>query len=342
MIINCDNYIVDLSLTINKLREYKATSVLIQAPDGLKHVIKCIYRYLTKEFKIYISASPTYGGCDVAFDEAIMLNADAIIHIGHNEYPLLGFKPSIPVIYIPAYYDWKPSREFINNMINVLRVKGVYTIGLSASIQHVNTLRVIRDILLNHDFKPIIPPAMNGLFEGQVLGCIYSLPLSIDNIVDVHLVIAGGRFHALGLAMISSKPVLGVDPYREELWDATEYARRVLMKRLYVVNKIRNDVNMRIAGVIAGVKPGQYRLNIVNKVLNILENHGFESYVFFVRDLNIDRLIAIDNAFKPDFYIVTSCPRLPIDDLSDFYKPVITPGELEMVFRDTSRYVYPW
>jgi 2-(3-amino-3-carboxypropyl)histidine synthase len=93
--------------------------------------------------------------------------------------------------------------------------------------------------------------------------------------------------------------------------------------------------------ILAGVQ-GQFRPAIVEKLKREIEKRGDEYFVARSAYVTKETLGNIDNR-RIDAFIVTSCPRLPIDDFNDFYKPVLTPGEAFMIFNNVSqRYIYPW
>ncbi|MET1159383.1 MAG: diphthamide biosynthesis enzyme Dph2 [Thermoprotei archaeon] len=338
----CFNYIIDSNAVINFIEKHDIKRVLVQAPNGLKKLYKCIQRILSsRNLQVYFSSSPTYGGCDLEVYEARLLGVDGIIHIGHNEYPYLVSKPKIPVLYLPAYYNWKPSKEVLEKLVEILDSNGVNKIGLVASIQHLFSLKDVSQYLSNRGYRVFIGES-KALLKGQILGCDYTAGLVLENQVDAYLVIAGGKFHALGLALVVNKPVFVLDPYTERIWKADHEAQKILAKRLYVISSLRNK-GFRSAGIIIGTKLGQYRPGLVKRLVSLLEGNGIEYVLITSNDLSLSNMINIDNALGLDVYVITSCPRLPIEDLGEFYKPVLTPGELVMVFdRSITSYKYPW
>ncbi len=335
---------MDYDTIIDFLKNNSVSRVLVQAPNGLKHLIPCIIEETIKRYSVefIVSGSSTYCGCDIALDEARLFNVDAIIHIGHTEYPFLYRKPEKPILYIPAYYKWIPRQGFIEKLVKIFKEHGFKRIGLLASIQHVNVLEELVNRLKEYGLSAVIGrPKYENMYLGQVIGCEYSAAQSVKDLVDVYVVLAGGKFHALGLALTSNKPVLGVDPYSERIWNATEEARKYLAKRYYILSKLRYS-GFKNVGIIVGVKPGQYRPWLIKLLVKYSEEMGVEYYLISIDELIVDRLIAVDNALKLDLYVVTSCPRIPIDDLNDFYKPVLTPGEYMMLYKGVETYIYPW
>ncbi|MCL4403204.1 diphthamide synthesis protein, partial [Candidatus Marsarchaeota archaeon] len=66
--------------------------ILLQFPEGLKQEALRHAKELESEGnEVFISASPTYGACDLAIDEAKNICADKIIHFGHAEFNKVEF-----------------------------------------------------------------------------------------------------------------------------------------------------------------------------------------------------------------------------------------------------------
>lgn len=309
--------------------------VLIHAPDGLKPLYKCLERKLREQgVSAYFSSSPGYGACDIPFEEAEAIGAKAIIHLGHLEYPLAG-KPreDVEVFYVPVYFKGHVSEETLLRLESALKRLGASRITLSSTLIEERVRGFLSKRLRDLGFYVI---------EAQrpVLGCYYSHVLAHDREVDAHVIIAGGLFHALGLAISAAKPTIAVDPYKGEVRDMREDAMRALKKRMYKVFLAKSSG--RRLGIVVGSRPGQARDWLNRALAERAKERGYEVYMIASTYVNLERLIAIDNALSLDLYVVTSCPRLPIDDLDDFYKPVLTPGEFLMLIEAVDRYVYPW
>ncbi len=341
----CKLYLINFKDIVRSIKTINAHRILLQAPDGLKKLCKCITEYLAdkvRDLEIYCSVSPSYGSCDLPVEEVSVIKPDMLIHVGHNKYPLTTYDLGIKIIYVPAYYKWEPSSVLVERITGILKKNNYKNIGLVASIQHVFSLNRLRDLLVNKGFKVFIgKPRYKNMVNGQILGCEYSAALSMEDHVDAYIVVAGGYFHGLGLSLITAKPVLILDPYREEIIDYTTHGRKVLAYRYYLISRIRNTPIHNV-GIIIGTRPGQYRPYIVKLITDILRSKNVTYYLFSTIHVDEERLMTIDNAYNLDLYVITSCPRLPIDDLSDFPKPVITPGEFLMIFKNIEKYVYPW
>ena len=343
IIIALENLPYDFNIDglINELRKRKVKRVLIQLPNGLKKYHKHIVDYIRenlKEVEIWVSLTPTYGACDVAINEAEKLNADLIVHIGHNEYPC--YKPTKPTLFIEAYYRWVPSSKILNLLLNKLEDIGCENVGLVAVVQHINSIKAVEKFLRDNKINVIVPkPVHRVMVLGQVLGCEYSCATSIVANVDCYIIISGGIFHALGLWLATQKHVIKLDPYENNVVLVDEYAKKVLKKRYM---KIMQALQGKTMGIIDGSKPGQHRPWLVKALKEKAEEKGVKTILYITDYLNEERLLNIDTC-DIDFYVVTLCPRIAIDDLGDYIKPVLTPGEAFMVLEEQlEHYRFPW
>ncbi len=339
----CELYEIDYNALLEAVRDAK--KILLTAPDGLKKLYDCIREYfMSKELfiELYFSSNPSYGSCYISMGELELIKPDMIIHIGHNEYPLISTSIGIRILYIPAFYKRTPQLGELEKIFEVVLKRDFKRIGLIASIQHVKILNMIREFLESRGIRTYIgKPAYNQMFPGQILGCEYSALISIIDKIDAILIVSGGHFHALGAYLVSRKPIIIYDPYSGKVTDFTKDAVKIYAKRLYLVEHVRNS-NYRRVGLIIGASPGQYREKLVRYLYRLSKEKRYEPYLIVSDYVNEDRLVSIDNAFNLDFYVVTSCPRVPIDDITSFYKPVLTPGEYLMVLNNIKQYVFPW
>lgn len=333
-------------LSLNEVREFieenKPRRLLIQLPDGLKFLalnVVSFIKSIDSSIEVYLSSDPSYGACTLALDDAMVVGADALIHFGHVEYPL-AIKPTIPVLYIPAYYLGKLPERSLEKLLKEIRLsKDSASVVIVASAQYVKLIGELKKVLEDSGRKVITPS--RGPHYGLIVGCNYfSVPVGSDY---TYVVISSGYFHAIGLCLYlnMSAKVLLIDVARDELIDMSGECRKILAKRLYLVSQLINSPIKRVA-LIIGQAPGQYRPALVKALEEKLEEKGIDVIKVVAKYLSLSELIALDQGVKADAYVVTSCPRLPIDDLADFHKPVITPGEALMVLSGSLKYLYPW
>lgn len=105
---------------------------------------------------------------------------------------------------------------------------------------------------------------------------------------------------------------------------------RALMKRFYLIERLK-DAN--IIGVVAGTLGVARYKDAMTRVKMLAKRAGKKSYTFVVGKLNPAKLA---NFAEVDVYVLVACPESSLMDLSDFYRPIVTPMEVEFAF-NTSR-----
>ncbi|MGC9345218.1 MAG: diphthamide biosynthesis enzyme Dph2, partial [Candidatus Bathyarchaeales archaeon] len=203
-----------------------AKRVLIQLPEGLKPEGPRLAKIVEKTGALpIVSADPCYGACDLATAEAESLGVNLIIHYGHSK--LLRYE-RVPTIYVEARATVKVD-DAVEKALPML--EKWHKIGLTTTVQHVQILDNVKEILLHAGKTVIIGDAGRMNYPGQVIGCDYSNAKSIAKNVGAFLFVGSGRFHALGVALSTSKPTIVADPYEERAYSVDEEARKILKQR---------------------------------------------------------------------------------------------------------------
>jgi 2-(3-amino-3-carboxypropyl)histidine synthase len=302
-----------------------AKRVLLQLPEGLKPEGPRLAKIIEKTGAVpIISADPCYGACDLATAEAERLGIDLIIHFGHAK--LLKHEP-ISTIYVEARATITVA-EAIEKSVPLLSKYS--KIGLATTVQHVQTLDEAREILVRAGKTVVIGDAGRVNYPGQVIGCDYSNVKSVANGVEAFLFIGGGRFHALGVALSTSKPTIIADPYENRAYSIDEEAQKILKQRWACIEEAEHA---KTFGVLIGLKLGQKRLGDALKIKEIAEKNGKTAFLFAIREISPEALLEFPSV---DAYVNTACPRISLDTPSKFLKPVLTINELMVVAGESS------
>jgi len=297
-----------------------AKRVLIQLPEGLKPEGPSLARIVEKTGVLpIVSADPCYGACDLATAEAESLGADLIIHYGHAK---LVKHEQVPTIYVEARATI-PVEDVVEEALPMLEKWS--TIGLATTIQHVQTLDGAREILVRAGKTVIIGDAGRTNYPGQVIGCDYSNVKSVANEVEAFLFVGGGHFHALGIALVTSKPTIVADPYEKRAYTVDGEAQKILKQRWATIEEAKKA---RTFAVFVGLKPGQKRLDEALRLKEKLEKSGKTAYLFAVREILPEVIMEFPTV---DAYVDTACPRITLDDASRFPKPLLTENETLVV-----------
>jgi 2-(3-amino-3-carboxypropyl)histidine synthase len=302
-----------------------AKRVLLQLPEGLKPEGPRLAKIIEGTGAVpIISADPCYGACDLATAEAERLGIDLIIHFGHSK---LVKHEQVSTVYVEARATVTVD-DAVEKSIPLLSKYD--KIGLATTVQHVQALAHAREILVRAGKTVMIGDAGRMNYSGQVSGCDYSNVKSVANDVEVFLFIGGGRFHALGVALSTSKPTIIADPYEKRAYPIDEEAQKILKQRWVCVEEARHATTF---GILVGLKLGQKHLDAALKIKEMAEKNGKMAFLFAIREILPEALMEFPTV---DAYVNTACPRISLDAPSKFLKPVLTVNEFMVVSGESS------
>lgn len=296
-------YELGLEKVIRELKRRRAKEVTLQFPEGLKTQAVEIAREFGG-FDVTIAIDPCYGACDLAAGKNV-------VHFGHSDMGLGR------AIYVPMHDRRSPeavAKKAIPLLKGTVGLKG--TAGLVATIQHVKWLPKVKKLLEAHGLKARI-----GQKGGQVLGCEWSAATDIK--ADCYLYIGSGRFHPLGVAVATGKPVISADPLSGTVKVIDEEIRRHWARRAIAIDRARQA---KTFGILVSTKPGQKRTALARRLKKELETAGKEVLIFTGNELSPQNLLGL----KVDCLVNTACPRL-IDDSANYSQNLISPAEVDVV-----------
>lgn len=311
-----------IKLEISKLG---AKRVLLQLPEGLKPEGPRLAKIVERTGAVpIISADPCYGSCDLATAEAESLGVDLLVHFGHAK---LVKHEQVPTVYVEARAT-VTVEEAVEASIPLLSEWN--KIGLATTVQHVQTLADVSEILVRAGKTVVVGDAGRMHYAGHVSGCDYSNVKSIANDVDAFLFIGGGRFHALGVALSTSKPTIIADPYDRRAYSVDDEAQKIIKQRWVCIEEAGAA---KTFGVLVGLKLEQKRLDEALKIKETIEKKGKVAFLMAVREVLPETLLEFPTI---EAYVNTACPRISLDAPSKFSKPVLTVNEFKVVSGESS------
>jgi 2-(3-amino-3-carboxypropyl)histidine synthase len=309
----------------HEIEKLCAKRVLLQMPEGLKPQAPELARIIEKcDTIVIISADPCYGGCDIAFSEAESLGVDLIVHFGHAKMVKHAATPTIYVETRATVTIDEAVKKALPLLINFT------TIGLATSVQHLQTLNQAREILSRAGKTVVVGDTGQIAYPGQVSGCNYSNAKSIEDKVEAYLFIGGGMFHALGIALSTSKPTIIADPYDNRAYQINSEAQRIFKQRFACIQEAKNAKKF---GVFVGLKPGQKHLDIALQIKALAEKTGKPAFLLSAREITPETLLEFPSI---DAYVNTACPRVSLEATGKFQKPVLTVNEFMVVCGESS------
>lgn len=99
---------------------------------------------------------------------------------------------------------------------------------------------------------------------------------------------------------------------------------KALMKRYYLIERAK-DAN--IVGIVAGTLGVSRYREMIEHLKVLLRKAGKKSYTFVVGKINPAKLA---NFAEVDVFVLVSCPESSIFDQSEFYRPIVSPLEMEI------------
>ncbi len=315
---HCRMYDVDLTSAVSEIKRLKARIVALQVPEGLK---KRAYQFAEdlenkSGAEVLVVAEPCFGACDVP--SSLFDMVDAIVNIGHSPIPCLKF--SKPLIFVPARSK-VPLGDQLKKSVGLLQEP----VGVLATSQHLTELDDVIDGLESMGIKTRIGEGDSRISHaGEVLGCNYTSALSVAKNVESYLLIGSGTFHALGVHLATGKKVVVLDPNMEEPREIDQAMDKILRQRHAVIEKAEKA---RTFGIIVGEKLGQRRMRRAKELRKLLRWKKKDAALILMDKFDPEELKSLGF----DAYVSTACPRIAIDDMAMYDRPLLTPQELEIV-----------
>ncbi len=290
--------------------------ILLQFPEGLKkYALKEAEKFKAKGHEVFISSSPSFGGCDLAVEEAKMLKVDKIVHYGHAEFVR---NPPVKVEYIEWHInisiDW-------HDLVNHLKKEGVRTIALGTTVQHIHQINEMKDFFESNGFKVNFKKGIKAKYPGQVLGCDAK---AVDVEGDVVVFVGDGMFHAL--AIDEERDVYVVNPYSGKFKKINDDIMKLRKRRR---GSIIKAVDASIFGILVSTKIGQFNIGLANHLKKEIEKRQRKAFILVA---NTFEPLTLQNFMEFDAYVNTACPRI-VDDVEAFGKPILNPDMILEVFK---------
>ncbi len=295
--------------------------ILLQFPEGLKQKALAHAKALEKEGnEVFISASPTFGACDLALDEARNIKADKLIHFGHAEFHHVDFNVE--------YIEYRIDAPLTLLGESLAQMEGAKTISVMTTIQHIHQLDEIRKFYEGNG-KTVVVGTPYGFAKrkGQILGCDIGSAASVDQKVDMHVYFGGGMFHPLGALLATKKPFLVIEPFENKI-ERIDRLRDTFRKRS--MGKVMRALDAKRFGILVSTKNGQHNMNLARIIKERVERAGFDAEILVANTFDFD---SINNMLEFDALVNTACPRISVDDIDRTRKPLLSANELMEALR---------
>ncbi len=297
------------------IRGRNAKTVGLQFPVGLRTKAVELAQEIEARGGVtcLVSADPSFGACDITD-----MPVDLIVHLGHAPMPHLRYNRVF-------FYDLPgpalTSLAFIDAAEPMLPKR----VGLLTTTQFRGWLPQVKEHLEKAGHAVAVgAPDRRVAYAGQLLGCDYHTAEVVAEEVDGYLYIGTGEFHPMGVAFLTDKPIIIADPERGSARTLADLKDRILRQRFAAIARAKDA---KTFGIIVSKKIGQVRMGMARDLKALAERHGLQASIFLMDLVSPDFL----EGYHVDAWVNTACPRIAIEDVLQYKKPLLTPPEFEIV-----------
>lgn len=309
---------MDMENLTEKIKISGAKKVFVQLPEGLKPRALDIVKAVEKSgAAVILGCDPCYGACDLRDKQAKALGCDLLLHIGHSSF---GLNTELPVI----YYPYEIETDFIPHLKkHIDKLEKYKKISILTTIQFAKALGPAKTFLEKRGKEVLFAKHAKSGVEGVLLGCDCSAALPLEEQVDCFIFIGSGKFHPLGLARKTNKPVISLDIETGELNDFSKEKLRLEKVKAFHISQAREAT---IFGILVSVKPGQFFLEKAEKIKRQLEESGKDTFILAMDEISPSKIAGM----PIEVLVNCACPRLD-EDFSLFKKPILNPEDIQQI-----------
>ncbi|KAI9292716.1 diphthamide biosynthesis protein, partial [Neoconidiobolus thromboides FSU 785] len=297
----------------------------LQFPDNLLKYSNKIVNYLNTSYntEYFILADTSYGNCCVDKVAASHVDSDCLIHFGHS---CLSGVEDIPVIY--SFGKSKLNVEdCVETIVSQLKQKGIQQnivdgiVPLSQNVTEEKNNR--NDLELSYKDRKLL--RISGRYYSTD-NINYDLLNNQNNESTVLFYIGEESIELTNLLLnVQNKIKLyRYDPIKQQSFLDGVTVNRQLMRRYVQVQKAKDSTTF---GICVGTLGIENSMEMIEKVENLIKSKGGKSYTFVMGKLNVAKLA---NFMEIDIFILIACPENSLIDSKEFFKPIVTPFELEL------------
>jgi len=327
----------------------------LQFPDKLLSDSAAVASYIEKHSsngcRAYILADTSYGKCCVDEVAAQHVSADSLIHYGQA---CLSSNSRLPVLYVFGRQQWnvaecaaRMKEEFgrTRNVVVLFDVQFYYGIdalksALGTDFPNFSFAMIRTEVEQGHALTEtpvldLVPSPASDHVQGGVVdyasqehcfcGRYFELPTGVPLSAREILYIGGEGATLTNVLMhYNQLSVWTFNPNGDLFRKESMGVNRALMKRFFMIEKAKD---CDIFGIVVGTLAVSNYLDILTYLKKIIKGAGKKYYTFVMGKLNIPKLA---NFAEIDMFVLVACPENTLLDSKEFFKPIITPFELEI------------
>lgn len=318
--------VFELDRCVKWIKDNHLSSVSLQFPDSLlqfaPQVASNIQNHLGADKRVSILGDTSYGECCVDEVAAEHVGADSIIHFGHT---CLTPTQRLPVLQVFTVLKVEPS-DLVDKIQSELRPPEDQRVLVFYDVQYHRRLQEMMDPPTCVSLCP--PPVDGGPTEDGGLKCGRVVFPGPDPWAIVYVGNNDRYETMLRLSFPDCSKIYNYVPCKRMLLSSGPSISRQLMKRYALVEKAKDADRI---GILVGTLGAANYADMIDRVRATITKSGRRAYTFLVGKPNVAKLA---NFPEIDVFVLVACPENCVSgsifDSVDFFKPVISPYELDI------------
>ncbi|CAL8398646.1 unnamed protein product [Arctogadus glacialis] len=285
--------------------------------------------------KLFVLGDTSYGSCCVDEVAAEHVGADCIVHYGRA---CLSPTTRLPLIYVferrpldlekcaAAFREMYPDTQ--SHVVVLYDVNYSHAIDdlqalLTPSYPNMVVSTLVLDHCHGHSEPPGVGPGDPGVVREFGRRCVLKAGLGVR---DYSVFFVGPEGAVLRNFMMTWNRVRfsAFQPATSTSRAESPAVNRALMKRYYAIERAKDA---GVVGILVGTLGVADYLAIITQLKETIRRAGKKSYMFAMGKLNVAKLA---NFQEIDVFVLIACPENSLLEHGDFYKPVVTPFEMEV------------
>ncbi|KAM7370117.1 hypothetical protein PAMP_011397 [Pampus punctatissimus] len=336
----------NIKTTCDFINQHQFKKVALQFPDDLLVDSIPIAAEIERNInaKLFILGDTSYGSCCVDEVAAEHVGADCIVHYGSA---CLSASKRLPLMYVfekrpvdlekcasafrELYPDTKTHIIILYDVNYVHAIDDLLTILLPEYPNLVASDLVVEgEQCFSHNrIKRQHKDACLSEQDGSQVLCQFGRQFFLKSglsITDYSMFYVGQEGASLRNFMMTWNrcSFCSFDPITTTSRTESISVNRTLMKRYYAIERAKDA---RVVGILVGTLGVADYLSIIQQLKETIRRAGKKSYMFAMGKINVAKLA---NFLEIDIFVLISCPENSLLDSSEFYRPVVTPFEMEV------------
>ncbi|CAI5720056.1 hypothetical protein KXD40_004243 [Peronospora effusa] len=345
----------EITRIVEQIRRGGYKKIALQFPDSLLPDASQVQQELKNRLvgqweRMFVLGDTSYGSCCVDEVAAQHLVADCIVHFGRT---CLSATTKIPVIYVfgKAPISVEDCVQQLSERIVGMDPTKTLMLLYEPRYHHASAT-VLKSLkkkfserkLLFGTMKTFYDPtekvkaatADDNLSVLQIGGqevIVESINDEITPETFALLYIGAESAHLTSILMrYSTADCFSYNPEIRSTRKEGATVNRALMRRFFLVQQAKEA---QIYGILMGTLGVNQYLDVVHGLQKLIKTSGRKSYLFVVGKVNVPKLA---NYAEIDAFVLVACQQNTLMDSKEFYKPIVTPYELQLALSPTDQW----